>query len=622
MLLLAATLSYFLSAKKLFDQDKTVYVLDTVASLAETLAAESESSISNVLRQLRMVALIVAQNDSQAGPSNFKNILNQVLEDEKSVLGLAIIEIKTGKNNRILYTKNQVNELETSDNIQKNLDLEIQKGNGFWQGKPLFTPWLSSKGEPLLNVAFGVIKNQHQEVLVKAVIDQSVRKQLFQRSKLYSTYIVDEKSTIMIHTDIELVGTILTEPSRAKIGEIIGSKSTKGAFESLMVGPDGLQVGKIIAFKKMPKLGLMTIAEIPVEAAYIASAKLKEKSGLIGVLILCIGTIFSVIFSRKITNSLDKLTQATKRISDGDFSVGVPQGGRDEVGILTKSFNIMQQKIVELLNQTAIKARMEKELETAQIVQDSFFPKDDFRIGNFEISGFHKSSSECGGDFWGAFAREQKLYVFVGDATGHGVPAALMTAVAHSCTTTIAQMAKNQAGWDMSPLAILEILNVAVWRAGMGKVKMTFLCLEVDLESGALRYSNASHEKPLIIRNSKDNSADKTEMRPEIDCLNEKPSGALGDSSQQTYTMHKQKLEADDILVCYTDGITESRNEKGAEFGERRLLKSLQEKDIFDAKHLKDKIKTMYLQFMGKNSPQDDVTLVVIKHAKQPDTAR
>lgn len=608
-MLFVATISYFLSAKSLFDQDKSVYILDSVASLAETLAAESDASISNIIRQLHTIAIVVIQGQGHEKIFNLDFVLNQLLETEKNILGFSIVEYRSGSKYRTIYEKLIKNDVEDSTAIASQLNNEIQIKDFDTKNTPVFNPLLSSRGDPLLNISFRIIKDDKREVVVKAVIDQSSRIELFQRSKLYLTYIVDSRAIFMIHSDVLQIGNTIEKFNKAKIEAIIKSRSIKGAYEGIKLTPEGKELGTVIAFKKMPHLGLVTIAEIPVDVAYQVSQRLQEKSALIGALILCIGTIISVILSRKLTNSLDKLTFATNRIAEGDFSIPVPQGSLDEVGVLTRHFNIMQSRIVQLLEQTVVKARMEKELETAQIVQDSFFPRGDFVVGDYEISGFHKASSECGGDFWGAFSRDHKLFVFVGDATGHGVPAALMTAVAHSCTTTVAQMARHCPGWDMSPVAILEILNIAVYRAGLGKVKMTLICLEIDFQSGEFRYSNASHESPLILRNIENDSS----QNIQIDCLSERPSGCLGNGDAEIFSMHKERLNPGEFLIFYTDGLIESRNKKGQEFGERKLLKSLEGSGDLSALELKRRITGRFEDFLEKIPIQDDVTLVVVK---------
>ena len=129
--------------------------------------------------------------------------------------------------------------------------------------------------------------------------------------------------------------------------------------------------------------------------------------------------------------------ERVKKLSDGDFKSEVSINSGDELENLGASFNFMTSKIDSFMSEMVEKGRMESELATAQAVQSSLFPDAHIKNEKTEIAGHYESASECGGDWWGCKFVDDKLYFFVGDATGHGVPAALLTATVSSCCNSI-----------------------------------------------------------------------------------------------------------------------------------------------------------------------------------------
>ncbi len=105
-----------------------------------------------------------------------------------------------------------------------------------------------------------------------------------------------------------------------------------------------------------------------------------------------------------------------------------------------KNFNIMAAEVSRLLDQTAEKARMESELQTAKTVQETLFPETRAKIGPLAIAGYYEPASECGGDWWHYCQIGNKIFLWIGDATGHGAPAALITSAAKSASTIIERL--------------------------------------------------------------------------------------------------------------------------------------------------------------------------------------
>jgi phosphoserine phosphatase RsbU/P len=260
---------------------------------------------------------------------------------------------------------------------------------------------------------------------------------------------------------------------------------------------------------------------------------------------------------------------------------------------------------------------MEKELETAQLVQDNFFPMNYMVIGDIEVAAYFKPASECGGDWWGSIELGNELVILIGDATGHGVPAALITAAAHSCTTTLAWLAQKQKNIVLSPTSIMENLNAAVYFAGRGKVKMTFFVAMINLSTGAVRYANAAHDMPLVYHEPPGPAGENRQSNDQFEALLGKPDFCLGQDIGNKFREHVFSLDAGDSLLFFTDGLLECKNPDQEEYGERRLLRCLRAGSCQSATEMRDQLLQNALDFYAGAPQDDDITVVVVKRNRK-----
>jgi sigma-B regulation protein RsbU (phosphoserine phosphatase) len=229
------------------------------------------------------------------------------------------------------------------------------------------------------------------------------------------------------------------------------------------------------------------------------------------------------------------------------------------------------------------------------------------------VSSYFKPASECGGDWWGSMRLGDKLVLLIGDATGHGVPAALITAAAHSCATTLSHLSERIPALALSPVFILDCLNAAICQAGRGRVKMTFFVAVLDGVTGEMRYANASHDLPVIYRGSAQEDADAAPSKEHLDSLGQKPDPCLGESLETRFSEHATVLAPADTMLLFTDGLIECRNNAEEEYGERRLLRSFLTVAQASAEAIKDGLVAKALGFFEKPAHEDDITLVVVK---------
>jgi sigma-B regulation protein RsbU (phosphoserine phosphatase) len=316
-------------------------------------------------------------------------------------------------------------------------------------------------------------------------------------------------------------------------------------------------------------------------------------------------TIISVLTSRQLTLALKKLLLATRRVSEGDFAVRVKIENQDEFGALGTSFNTMAAEVSRLMAETAQKARMEAELATAKAVQETLFPVAHAQLGPLQIAGHYTPASECGGDWWYHCEIGDYVFLWIGDATGHGAPAALLTSAARAVASVI------ETTYIIRPEAAMSLLNRAICDASKGKMMMTFFLAVIDRLTGRMEYVNASHEPPLLLHHS-DGLGGRADFLP----LNDVNNPRLGEDPSVEFKQSVVILSPGDRLIFYTDGVTDVKNPQDKAWGERRFLKTLG-KSLHDYSDVVVAISDVVQQieiYRDATPLEDDVTLFVCSY--------
>ena len=215
----------------------------------------------------------------------------------------------------------------------------------------------------------------------------------------------------------------------------------------------------------------------------------------------------------------------------------------------------------ELGDITAVKERMEKELEIARGIQMSMIPKifpPYPERGDIDIYASIEPAKEVGGDLFDFFITDEKLHFCIGDVSGKGVPASLVMAVTRSLFRTVAAHEK-------SPGRIVTAMNNSMADMNESNMFVTFFCGVLDMKTGHLRYCNAGHNAPVLLS--------------QLSTLNSKlpvvPNVPLGIVPGAAFSEQETDLHYDDTLFLYTDGITEAENAAHELFGEERMMAAL-----------------------------------------------
>ena len=324
----------------------------------------------------------------------------------------------------------------------------------------------------------------------------------------------------------------------------------------------------------------------------------------VGGVIILLGIVLTILQSLRISRPIRELTQSVERIAQGNFKERAQVNTNDEIGVLGRNFNYMAERLGVLLTETKEKATYEKEMEVARVIQESLLPPS--RVidkGFFQFRGYFKSASICGGDWWNfAELSGGRLLMMIGDVTGHGVSSAMITAAAKSCCDTLRHVTEG----ELTVTFLLDELNKTIYEAAQRKFVMTFFATIIDPRERTLTFSNAGHNFPLLFR------ADTSEGPAIVPLVTR--GNRLGDVMESRFLERTVPYSPGDVLVWYTDGLTEGIGKDGSEYGEKRFRRSIRamldkgpgeilEKVIHDAESF----------FADFARPEDDITLVVGK---------
>lgn len=197
---------------------------------------------------------------------------------------------------------------------------------------------------------------------------------------------------------------------------------------------------------------------------------------------------------------------------------------------------------------------------------------------------------------------DDKVYLWIGDATGHGAPAALVTSAARSAASIVEAQ-------KLTPAEAMKLMNLAIYDVANGEIMMTFFMATYDILSGQMTYVNASHEFPILVNRANETSFSKKDLQHIMDSNHPR----LGEKRDTVFKEKTIQLKKGDLIFFYTDGLSDLRNADQVSLGERNFYKQLFV--ALKQQKLSEFMRTMETslsQFRGTASLVDDVTYFVL----------
>ncbi len=360
----------------------------------------------------------------------------------------------------------------------------------------------------------------------------------------------------------------------------------------------------------------------------------------VGLLVLCI--VFALIealalvmaarLSKTVTASVTDLYEATQRIDRGDLDHRIRVDRDDQLAELGRSFNKMTGSLQNLLLGQKEKERLQSEISIAQEVQANLFPQTVCNLPTLDLHGVCRPARSVSGDYYDFLLFHKEAHdghpsrdytgvgIALGDISGKGISAALLMATLHSAVRAyrfaseelvyaesgVAGLTSSRDGNGdcgelfESPGKILALLNRHLFRSTQPEKYATLFLAHYDARTARLTYSNAGQLPPLVL--SRDGAVRRLDRGGTV----------VGLMDGMRYEEDNFHLRSGDILIAYSDGVTEPENDFG-DFGEARLLEVVQRYRNEPLHVISTQVMSALDAWIGAEEQPDDITLVLAR---------
>jgi sigma-B regulation protein RsbU (phosphoserine phosphatase) len=346
----------------------------------------------------------------------------------------------------------------------------------------------------------------------------------------------------------------------------------------------------------------------------------------VGVVVIAV-ILLTFLISGRITKSIGKLAAAAEKISNKDYDIELKLQTKDEIGDLGSAFMQMSREIksytehledmvqerTEKLEQALKKisvlneklkdenVRLNAELDVARQLQLMVLPgeKELSSIPDLDIACIMNPADEVGGDYYDFIKTNGSVKFGIGDVTGHGLPAGVIMLMAQMAIKTMVHTGETNMKKILS--LVNKVLYSNILRITEDK-SMTLSLLDYKDKTYTLV---GQHEYVILCKND-----GKVKI---MDTNNLGIFVGIEPDISEFIKQAKFSLESGDLVVFYTDGVTEAINEKKQEFGIKRLCKLIREHHTLPSRSILEKITQAHKKYIGKAKVYDDISLVVIK---------
>ncbi len=451
-----------------------------------------------------------------------------------------------------------------------------------------------------------------------------------------------------------------TVPAKTSADRLPGRPATKRVRQTLTPNPDQIRQGSVVGGEEPTAQNLLDLRvrflstipvvnwdtgqleNAPIEVVSRPSRLYRALFGAslggrilrIGLIVLCV--LFAAIealalwmaarLSQTVTTSVTDLYNATQRIDRGEFHHRIGVTREDQMAELSRSFNTMTGSLERLMKEQQEKERLQNELSIAQEVQANLFPRMVKHLPTLELHGICRPARAVSGDYYdfllfddteGTPGIPSGVGIALGDISGKGISAALLMATLHSAvrayrlaseelllegSSPMVHVQQSNSGTELfeSPGRILALLNRHLYRSTQPEKYATLFLAHYDARSARLTYSNAGQLPPLVLR------SDGSVRR--LDC----GGTVVGLMDGMEYEQESIEMKRGDIMVAYSDGVTEPENDFG-DFGEERMMDVVRRYRHEPLHVISSQVMQALDAWIGAEEQPDDITLVLAR---------
>ncbi len=328
--------------------------------------------------------------------------------------------------------------------------------------------------------------------------------------------------------------------------------------------------------------------------------------GALFLVIQFVAVVIGLVLARQITGAVHDLFTGTQHLRNRDFAYTIPVRKRDQLGELAESFNAMTGEVTTLLGEVAEKGRMEQEMNAAREIQQKLLPPAPRDIAGLTLSAFCEPAREVAGDYYDFLPiTDRMLGVLIADVAGKGLAAGLYMAQLKVIVQSLARL-------HHEPREFLIAVNRVVAQNLDAKSFITMTYGVIDLERREMRFARAGH-CPLIRVPGSDPAGLR---RAEVLAPDGLVVGLNIDDGQLFASMLQERtiaLGGDDLLVLFTDGISETMNEAFDCYGEARLARVIEQYAHLPFDQLRSYILAELRAFSGAADQHDDMTMILMR---------
>jgi len=325
-------------------------------------------------------------------------------------------------------------------------------------------------------------------------------------------------------------------------------------------------------------------------------------TALIIVLVLAVGVFLIIGLVKVFVKPIQVLTDGVRAIGEGSLDGKISTEGPAEIGAIAAVFNEISEKFKKAQESVLEQEKMQKEIEVAKQIQQALLPRKHPDVSGYDIAPYYQAAKEVGGDYYDfVVVDEETLGVVVADVSGKGVPGSLVM-------TMIRTALRMEARGNNNASDVMSKMNDFVTDDMKKGMFVTMFYVILDSKNRIISYASAGHNPMILYRADSE----------DIFFLNPKgfPVGiSLPDESlfRRSISLEKIKLKKDDMLLIYTDGVTEAMNERREQYGEDRLIELVKRNGHLHPTRFIEVLEQDVKTFTGGHPQNDDITVVAVK---------